>query len=101
MAVETIAIAGRELPFRRSLGALNEFDSKYKNEGLTVLNLDFTKMRVEHMAFLLFCVIKGGYKFEGKECDITLEWIYDNAEVSDLETFAKSFSDDEGDEKKT
>ena len=53
------------------------------------------------MAFLLFCVIKGGYKFEGKECDITLEWIYDNAEVSDLETFAKSFSDDEGEEKKT
>ena len=52
-----ITIAGREIPIRRSFRALNDFDTKFKAERMSMLNLDVARLRTEHVIYMLLFVL--------------------------------------------
>lgn len=79
-------IAGRKLPFRRSLGAFKKFDERFKKDGMTVLKLQsrISELEVSHIISLFYYLIEAGYKSESKPCEITIEWVEDNISLDDL-----------------
>lgn len=91
----TIKIAEKELPLRRSLGAMLKFDKRFKGE-MSVLKMDRAAdlMTVEHMAALLWFMIEAGMKFEGiADDEVTEEWVYENADVEDLAVLTQTMAD--------
>lgn len=82
-----IVIGGIEHPYRRSLAAWNNFDLKFKNEGVSVLRLGEIQLSVEHIASLLYFVIEAGYKAEKREFNMTFDEFLDAASDNDLQAF--------------
>ena len=82
-----ITIGGVEHPYRRSLAAWNNFDLKFKHEGVSVLRLGEVQLSVEHIASLLYFVIEAGYKAEKREFNMTFDEFLDAASDKDLQAF--------------
>lgn len=80
-----LKLAGKELPFKRTLGAMKRFDVKFKGD-ITVLEMGARghEMRTEHIIALMFLFIEAGFKALEKPCEITEEWIEDNVTMTDL-----------------
>ena len=87
-------ISGKQLPFRRSLGAFKKFDERFKKEGMTVLKLQtrMNDLEVNHIISLFYYLIEAGYKSEGKPFGITIDWIEDNVALDDLPMLIEAIS---------
>lgn len=100
-----LKLGGKELPFKRSLGALRKFDKKYRDE-LNILELGVSEkqMHPEHVIHLVYLFIEAGYRAEGKPIDIDEDWIDDNVTLTDLNSLTSVLTgsaNDVTDEKKT
>jgi len=85
----TIHIAGKDLPYRRTLGAMKRFDLRYKGE-ISVLNFNVRGhvMRTDHFIALSYLMIEAGYKALGQPCEINEEWLEDNTSAADLDAIS-------------
>jgi hypothetical protein len=100
-------LGGKELPIRRTLGAMKKFDAKYKGE-ISLLTMGTHEMTIEHMVDLLYLFVEAGYRAQGQPCDVTVEWVEDNVTMTDLKKITSALtgekphdtSDDHGDEPK-
>ena len=99
-------LGGKELPFKRTLGAMKRFDMRFIGD-LTVLEMGARahEMRTEHLITLMFLFIEAGYKSLGKECEVTEEWLEDNVTMTELNNITSVLSgstieqdDDQGDD---
>lgn len=78
-----ITLGGKELPFRRTLGAMKLFDARYKGE-ISIMDMGVKTMSIEQLTALLFLFVQAGYASLNKPMDITEEWFDDNVTMSDL-----------------
>jgi hypothetical protein len=83
MTDNTLQLGGKTLPFRRTLGAMKRFDSKYDGE-ISVLEMGVKPMKTHHLIDLMYFFIDAGYRSLGQQSDITVEWIEDNVDMTDL-----------------
>jgi hypothetical protein len=85
----TITLAGKDLPYRRTLGAMKRFDLRYKGE-ISVLNFNVRGhvMRTDHLITLVYLMIEAGFKALDQPCTITEEWLEDNTSSADLEAIS-------------
>jgi hypothetical protein len=88
-----LKLGGKELPIRRTLGAMKKFDAKYKGE-ISVLTIGTREMTIEHMIDLLYFFIEAGYRAQELPCDVTIEWLEDNVTMTDLSLVTTALSGD-------
>lgn len=97
--MESIKIGGRELPFKRAISMYRKFDNKFKSDGITSLNMDVAKLRIEHILYLFYYGVEAGFKADGKKCDITFEWLEDNLEMDDMAAISVAIGGEQGQKK--
>ena len=97
--MESIKVGDRELPFKRSMAMYRKFDNKFKSDGLTSLNMDMSKMGIEHILYLFYYGVEAGFKAEKKKCDITFEWLEDNLEMDDMADISDAIVGKQGQKK--
>ena len=91
-----ITIAGKDLHWKRTLGAMRAFDTKFKAEGVSVLNIDRlgNRLNIDHMVTLMLLMINAGQKAYG-ENPISIQWLDEFATDDDLSNFMKQFAPQE------
>lgn len=89
-----LTLGGKDLPFKRTLGAMKRFDLRFKGQ-LSVLEMGTraNEMRTEHIIALMMFFIEAGYKSLGQSCEVTEEWLEDNVTMTDLKNITSVLSE--------
>lgn len=86
-----LTLGGKELPFRRTLGACRRFDEKFKGE-ISVLEMGQKDMQINHLIYLMYLFIEAGCRAVNEPCEIDVEWLEDNVTMTDLNSLTKALT---------
>ena len=78
-------IAGKQLPYRRTLGACKRFDLRYQPD-MTIFKLGEGKFNLEHVIYLVYVFVYAGFKAQDEAVPewFTEEWLEDNATMDEM-----------------
>lgn len=88
-----ITVAGKELPYRRTLGACKKFDARFKPD-MTIFKLGAGSFDIEHLIYVVFVFVEAGFKVDGGAVPewFTEQWLEDNATMDEMAVLVETMS---------